>query len=211
MRLGDGVYYGGDPDAALAHYRAADEVIRAASPRFPSSSRLLRLRMLTQWSVATTLHALARIPEALPIFDEAVAVAERLRVFEDLDHVTLRNRSVTRQARAEAWLDAGRVADAIPELEAIARHYRAEALRLPGDPGRRRDLASCSVVLGRARIAAGDAEGGCRALSEASEIYRTLIREGALMPGDALEAIPSLNAHAKPCEAAGVRLAPVER
>ncbi len=211
LKEGDGLYYLGDPDAALARYVAADALLRDAEARLPGRPALMMNRVVSAWAVATTLHALGRLQEALPVFDDAVAQADRLREFERVDQQIQRSRAIARQARAEAWIAVGRVPEALAELRDVAAGYRATADAAPGEPSRRRDLASAETMLGRAHFAAHDAAAACGAFAEASVLYRALIAEGALMPGDANETIPDLNAHAPACAAAGAPFDVVSR
>ncbi|HWL43905.1 MAG TPA: tetratricopeptide repeat protein [Ilumatobacter sp.] len=167
----------GDDAAAVGHYSQALAIRRATDDPWGVSISLSNL--------GDVYRGLGRPEQAIEHYDESLAVNAAAGV--------VRNDATTRMSRGVALLDAGRVADAVAELDT--------ACNLLDDLDDRPNLIEATAGLARARHDAGDLPGAEAALARLAELVRPddrseLRQLAALTAGELATEPAAIDAHA---------------
>jgi tetratricopeptide (TPR) repeat protein len=187
VKLGDSLYYGGDLRAALAQYREAAAALRDADARWPDRGAILDARQLAAWSIATTLSNLNGNREALPEFEVALGVIDRLQQLEKNDVTLLYHAFTVRSGYAEALSMLGRHAEAEQRFRALIAERQARMDAAPDDPSAARGVAYEWFILALAQERSARRIDACRSFAESARRFSELDGRGTLTAWDRTE------------------------
>jgi len=183
-KLGDGLYYAGDLRGALVQYQEAAKVLRDADARWPDRGAILNARQLAAWSIATTLSNLNGNREALPEFEVALSVLDRLQQLEKNDVTLLYHAFTVRSSHAEALSMLGQHAEAEQRFRALIAERQARMDAAPDDPSAARGVAYEWFMLALAQERNGRRMDACRSFVESARRFSALDGRGSLTAWD---------------------------
>ncbi len=176
--LGDAFYYMGDVSKALTYYEDSAKVLEAAmSGR--ADVRIYDRLAYTDFDVASTLGELGRNRERLERIDQGVAIATKLRAFEDsprAHHVE----SIVRLERAAALSELHRYTEAIAEAQTNVAARKARAAASPKDYEAQRAVPVALRPFAEILNRAGRRSEACATLSETHAAWDALARRSGL-------------------------------
>ncbi len=188
-RIGDAIYYAGDPPQSLVPYREADAII---AQQLATKRSVVWLDKLgeAKFNISGTLGDLPGHEAAAE--REAQAGIEALqRVLEFGSDAAIEKRLLVLFGQKSAVLvKLKRFAEAVDASNASIALRRQRLARAPRDPQRNRDLAVALPQHAAVLAAAGAAREACAAATEAVQTWEAIRGAGSLSQRDATHDLP---------------------
>jgi eukaryotic-like serine/threonine-protein kinase len=194
--IGDSIWYGGNPPAALAHYEAGKAVVDA--PGLGSDVRILKRQGFTTYTVASSLFALGQPQKAVEMSEAGLAAIERLRLFDDSASAR-RTENIVREEYSYELQNTGRIAEAYRQNDLALAGYRENARLQPGNYQVLRALPAALRPSGEMYRDTGNPAKGCERFREADAIWARLARAKLLSQFDADNDVKLIKARLAKC------------
>ncbi len=180
--IGDSIWYGGNPPAALAHYEQGKAVVDAAD--LGSDIRVLKREGFTTYTVASSLFALGQPQKAVAMSESGLAAIARLRLFDNSGSAR-RTENIVREEYSYELQNTGHIAEAYRQNDLALAGYRENARLQPNNYQVLRALPAALRPSGEMYRDTGNPAKGCERFREADGVWTGLAKAGLLSKFDA--------------------------
>ncbi len=194
--IGDSIWYGGNPPAALAHYESGKAVVDA--PGLGGDVRILKRQGFTTYTVASSLFALGQPQKAVTMSESGLAAIERLRMFDDSGSAR-RTENIVREEYSYELQNTGRIAEAYKQNDIALAGYRENARLQPNNYQVLRALPAALRPSGEMYRDTGDPAKGCARFREADAIWTALAKANRVSKFDADNDVKLIKARLAKC------------
>lgn len=192
--LAEGLYFSGDPKAAVAPYERRVAILEAAKLRWPTDPQIVRQLPRARWSLGATLVELGRADQALAILQKGTTEARAVAAFDTADSDAARAAQITENAWAQALSATGRSKEAIAILDRSVADRRRLWREQPQEARRLRDYAVGLAMLGDAEVVGKQVQSACGRYDEVETAFAELNRIGRATALDAASTLKQARA-----------------
>ncbi len=194
--IGDSIWYGGNPPAALAHYESGKAAVDASG--LSGDVRILKRQGFTTYTVASSLFALGQPQKAVAMSESGLAAIERLRLFDDSGSAR-RTENIVREEYSYELQNIGRIAEAYKQNDIALAGYRTNARLQPNNYQVLRALPAALRPSGEMYRDTGDPAKGCARFREADAIWTALAKANRVSKFDADNDVKLIKARLAKC------------
>ncbi len=196
--IGDSIWYGGNPPAALSHYESGKAIVDA--PGLGSDVRILKRQGFTTYTVASSLFALGQPQKAVAMSENGLAAIAQLRLFDNSASAR-RTENIVREEYSYELQNTGRIAEAYHQNDIALAGYRENARLQPNNYQVLRALPAALRPSGEMYRDTGYPAKGCKRFREADAIWTTLAKANRVSKFDAENDVKLIKARLKKCPA----------